>query len=324
MAQNPDQPTPGSSDPQRKGYRPLPTSAPSAGASSGPGAEALEGDLCVSPGELDELERRLNAQLSGVRLPLETAPEPAVPAVPAVPGAARPRVETERAAVVTRPAEPEAAEPTVVPEEASYGRKPGRRRLGATAGRGLGAVEWAGLAGFGLVALVTGALFFRYLYAHRAPLRGPGPPAAFAVPLAGPAVRLSGAEAGWRLRAEGDKAAAAEVVVPMLTLTLDGGQPSRGFVRVEFADSEDRIRGDVLTVAIEGGRFTDSGRGEIIEEGGRKARLVGTVGFRSRALFTSYLAGEETRWSVRLKEGPDSADGPWTDLGVALIPNTQP
>jgi hypothetical protein len=322
MAQNPDQPISGSSDPQSKGFRPLSAAgSPTARPSGRPELDDLEDDLSVSASELDELESRLNARLAGARFPMEADPE-----VPATAPAERPPVRPEPSASAAGEAArvPAAVFAPSASSEDDSVEVPAVRRRVKVAGRGLGAAEWAGLAGFGLIGLVAGGLFFKYLYDHRAPLRGPGAPLAFALPLAGEGLRLSGAEAGWRLREEGEKGAAAEVVVPTLRLTLESGHPSQGFVRVEFVDSDDKIRGDVLTLAVEGGRFKDSGRGEVIEEGGLTARLAGTVGFRSRALFTSYLAGDEVRWSVRLKDGPDPADGPWTDLGLAAIPNTQP
>jgi len=189
--------------------------------------------------------------------------------------------------------------------------------------RGFGPVEWAALAGCALLAVAGGLLFFKFLYAHPAPTQGDGLPSKFSLPLAGPAVRLMGAEAGGRARTESDKAAAAEVILPSVVLALDPGHASSGFVRVEFVDPDDRIRGDIQIVGLEGGRFKDAGRGEVVEDGGLKVRLTGTVGFRSEALYTSYISGEEPRWSVRLKEGPDASDGPWTELGAALISNTK-
>lgn len=187
--------------------------------------------------------------------------------------------------------------------------------------RGFGTLEWAALGGFALVALIAGILFFKFLYAHPAPTEGPGLPDQFELPLAGASVKLSEAVAGWRERVEGDKSQAEEVIVPTTDLELDPAQASSGFVRVEFVDSDDKIRGDIMIVAIEGGRFKDGGRGEVVEDGGRRLRLVGTIGFRSHALFGTYLAGEAPRWSVRIKEGVDYSKGPWNQLGAARIPN---
>lgn len=194
------------------------------------------------------------------------------------------------------------------------------RGVGRSA-RGFRAAEWAALAACAVFAVLGGILFVKFMYTHPAPLRGADLPMRFKLPMVGPLVRLSGAEAAWRDRQEGDIGRIEEAVVPTLLLTLDPGHASSGFVRVEFVDSEDRIRGDVMTVAIEGGRFRSEGRGEVVEEGGTRARLTGTVGFRSPALFASYLSGDEPRWSVRVKSGPDSANGPWTELGAARIAN---
>ena len=325
MAKKPVKPTSGSRAPERE--RTQPASAPAEAPAEPAGAtelDALEGELTVSASELDELESRLNARLAGAALPAEAGPgEDAPPERPAAaPRAAGARPPQRPSA--PEPERPGTADETPPADEARPKEPPAAAgRRGATAGRKLGPAEWAALGGFALVTLMAGGLFLKFLYGHPAPIQGKGLSEAFELPMAGPAVRLSAAEAAWRERAEGDKAQADEVVVPTLTLTLDSGHASKGFVRVEFVDSEQKIRGDVLTLTVEGGRFTDSGRGEAIEEGGLKARLTGTVGFRSKALFTSYQAGEEPRWSVRVKEGPDYSNGPWTELGAALIPNTK-
>jgi hypothetical protein len=324
MAKKPVKPTSGPRASQSE--RAHPSSAPADPAAGTAGAseiDELEGDLSVSTSELDELESRLNARLAEAELPVEPdreQDEPSDRQVPAAPIEPEPRASAPRPARRTADPEPDrevSAEAATAPEPST----PGGRR--ASAGRGFGSAEWAALGGFGLLTLIAGALFLKFLYGHSAPIQGKGLPGAFELPLAGSGIRLSGAEASWRARAEGDKAQADEVMVPTLTLTLDPGHASKGFVRVEFVDSDEKIRGDVLTVTVEGGRFKDSGRGEIIEEGGLKVRLAGTVGFRSHSLFTSYLAGDETRWSVHLKEGPDYSNGPWTALGAALIPNTK-
>ena len=197
----------------------------------------------------------------------------------------------------------------------------GRSGAGAAVRKGGGSAERAALAGFAAVVLLAGGLFLKFLYAHPAPIHEDLISTVFPSPLAGAVVKLSGAELGWRDRVESDKAQAEEVVVPTAMLVLDEGSSSTGFIRVEFIDPEGKIRGDILTVGIEGGRFKDGGRGEVIEEGGRRLRLVGTVGYRSQALFSSYLVGEEPRWSVRLKEGADYSNGPWSQFGAALIPS---
>ena len=196
----------------------------------------------------------------------------------------------------------------------------GRSGVGAATRQGGGSAERLALAGFAAVVLLAGGLFLKFLYAHPAPIHEDLISTAFPLPLAGEVVKLSGAELGWRDRVDSDKAQAEEVVVPTATLVLEEGA-STGFLRVEFIDPEGKIRGDILTVGMESGRFKDGGRGEVIEEGGRRLRLVGTVGYRSQALFSSYLVGEEPRWSVRLKEGADYSKGPWSSLGAALIPS---
>jgi hypothetical protein len=267
-----------------------------------------EGELIS---ELDELESRLEDALTGAGRDV---------------GTGSPRGAAVRETALAEDDEKGGNEPgrskgrSAVPEVSAPAAGAATRR---TASRGFGPVEWAALAGCALLAAVGGFLFFKYLYAHPAPTQGAGLPSKFMLPLTGSAVRLAGADAGWRERTETDKAAAAEVILPSIVLVLDPGQASSGFVRVEFVDPNDRIRGDIQVVGLEGGRFKDGGRGEVIEDGGLKVRLTGTVGFRSEALYTSYIAGDEPRWSVRVKEGPDASDGPWTELGAALISNTK-
>lgn len=312
-----------------------------------PNADELEGELMVSVDELDEIERRLNAGLASAEPatnPLlgdrRTAAEPAVesevhtkPAKPTKPTKAEPPEAPEEVVVAPVKVQPAASaasadrekpsEGEAVESEVLAGAVPGVVAAKRSAGGGFGSSEWAALAGFGVLGVVAAVLFFKFLYGHPAPVQGPGLPKAFKVPMAGAVVHLVGAEAAWRPRAESDKARTEEVMLPSLSLTAGAAPSSKGFVRVEFLDPDGKIRGDVMTVEIEGGKFKDGGRGEVVEEGGTKVRLVGTVGFRSHPLFTSYLTSDETRWSVRLKEGADYSNGPWTELGAALIPNPQ-
>jgi len=306
--------------------------------------DELEAELSVSAASLDDLENRLSARLGVGDLNLEPAGADVAATDPTHDLAVAPpepkRRDREAAAPVAAADEEQvparrrsgppptsadddtaaSAQNDTESEEAKAGAPSGPR---STSSRKFGTAEWAALGGFAVLALLGAVLFFKFLYAHPAPTQGKGLPSTFTLPLAGPAVRLSQAEAGWRERVDGDKARAEEVVLPVITLTLDPAQPSTGYVRVEFVDPDDKIRGDILTVAIEGGRFKDGGRGEIIEDGGLKVRLTSTYGFRSHALFMSYMAGQEPRWSVRVKEGPDSSNGPWTELGASLIPNTK-
>lgn len=324
MAKKPVKPTSGSGATPRRPRAPEPAPAETVSpepaspepAAAAPEPDDLEGELLVSASELDELERRLNAGLTESEPDEDAAPEAAV----------APRAEAAPARVPRMPArkEPVDSGEEETPEVATgasddEAAAPGRR----SASKGFGPSEWAALAGFGVLALVGAALFFKFLYAHPAPTQGEGLPDNFSLPLTGPSVRLSGAESGWRARVEGDKARAEEAVLPVISLTLDSSQASSGFVRVEFVDPDDKIRGDIMILAVEGGRFKDGGRGEVIAEGGLRVDLTGTVGFRSHALFSSYMAGQDPRWSVRIKEGPDSSNGPWTQLGAALISNTK-
>lgn len=319
MAKKPVKPTSGSGAAPRGPRVPEPAPmepAPSESAAAKSELDDLEGELSVSASELDELESRLNAGQFDADPGDESLPE----------GAEAPRVESASTRVARKSARketvdseegdlPEAATGPSDEAEGAHGRR--------STSKGFGPSEWAALAGFGVLALVGAVLFFKFLYAHPAPTQGEGLPDRFSLPLAGPSVRLSGAESGWRARVEGDKARAEEAVLPVISLTLDSSQASSGFVRVEFIDTDDKIRGDIMILAVEGGRFKDGGRGEVIAEGGLRVDLTGTVGFRSHALFSSYLAGQEPRWSVRVKEGPDSSNGPWTELGAALISNTK-
>ena len=342
-------PRPAAGGPNPPAPGPEPDSTPSAPAVSG--VDDMAGELMVTADELDEIERRLNAGLASAEPPVVAEPEspsrPERPVVesrppeskppekmaPARKSAAAPDVEDRTGFSRPKPkraggsepvpddseaAGPEAAEAAASPEaEAPLPVAVPKRGPAA----GFGAKERLALAGFGVIGVVAAVFFFKFLYGHPAPVQGPGLPKEFNVPMASAQIRVVAAEASWRPRTEIDKARTEEVMLPSLSLTLDPAQSSKGFVRVEFQDPDGKIRGDVMTVEIDGGRFKDGGRGEVIEEGGSKVRLVGTVGFRSSPLFTSYLVSDETRWSVRIKEGPDYSNGPWTDLGAALIPN---
>jgi hypothetical protein len=179
--------------------------------------------------------------------------------------------------------------------------------------------ELVALSGFALLVVLSAIWFFRCLFAHPAELGIPEIPKQFPLPLQGQFITIAEAATGWRDRAESDRARAEEVVLPTVSVKLDPSRSKQGFLRVEFIDTDGKIRGDIATVEFAGGRFKDNGRGEKLSADGTEVTVTGTVGFNSRSLFTVYLAGEETRWSIRLREGPDYSNGPWSLLGQARV-----
>lgn len=185
----------------------------------------------------------------------------------------------------------------------------------------LSQIEKLSLAGCIGVVVIAGAVFLKYLHAYPAPSQSNQIASEFALPLQGQLATLSAVETFWRHRVDEDNAPTHEKVLPVAKLSLGSGSGSNGFVRVEFLDSERKIRGDIAVLTIEGGKFKDTGRGEKISADGLSAEVASTVGFPSETLFGSYLIEDEPRWVLRLREGSDYSDGPWTILGMAEMAN---
>jgi hypothetical protein len=184
--------------------------------------------------------------------------------------------------------------------------------------------ELLALGGFAILGLISTVWFFRCLFAHPAEIGLPQIAKHFSLPIKGQLATLTEADSGWRHRVETDRVRAEEVVLPTLRVKIDPSRASQGFLRVEFIDTEGKIRGDIATVEFAGGRFKDSGRGEKLSNDGTEITVSGTVGFNSHSLFTVYLGGEETRWSVRLREGADYSNGPWSLMGQAQVSDRKP
>lgn len=185
----------------------------------------------------------------------------------------------------------------------------------------LNSIEKLSLAGCAAVVLIAGIVFLKYLHAYPWPEEQDAIPAAFEVPVKGQLVTLSAVETYWRNRQEGDNAQSQEKVIPIAKLTLNGDSSAKGFVRVEFLDSDRKIRGDIAVLTVEGGKFQDTSNGEKISADGLQAEVAGTVGFQSETLFGSYLIEDEPSWVLRLREGADYTEGPWSVLGSAEISN---
>lgn len=253
--------------------------------------------------ELDELEQA-EADFLAQHQP-KVEPEIAPSPVPA----------SEPPPAVTPPA------PVAKPSAAAAAPDGSKGFLAALAA--LGRSEKLSLAGGGVFVLLSGLVFLKYLHAYPEPVRDAEIPARFAAPVAGKLATFAAGEGYWRERTEEDRVQSTERILPVAQLRLDPAASGTGFVRVEFLDSERKIRGDIAVLTVEGGRFKDSGRGEKISADGAEVTVAGTVGFSSETLFRSYVIDTEPRWAIRLREGADYADGPWTVLGSALLADEQ-
>lgn len=261
-------------------------------------------------------------------LPGLESPSPSAPTDPTeelvmpareTPLSAAASVQNEAIAPATEESSP-SPDRTPVSEMPPAARPPGPTSPGWRFGRN----ELLAMGGFALLGLISIVWFFRCLYAHPKEDIPPEIPKHFPQPLKGQLLTLAQADTGWRDRVEADRVRAEEVILPRLHVKLDPSGASKGFLRIEFLDTEGKIRGDIPTVAIEGGRFKDSGRGEQVSADGTEVTVSGTVGFISRSLFAIYRGGEETRWSVRLREGPDYSHGPWSIFGQAQVSDQKP
>jgi len=251
--------------------------------------------------------------------PFETAAETALLSVP------ESRAPSPRAAEVASPIaeQKESFLDSEQQEEVAADPVPAPAPAPAPAPVKMGRVELMALAGFALVALVAAGLFFKYLYDHSQASPTQEQVARFTLPLNGKVATITAATVGWRERTPQDRVRAEETVIPELKLSLDPSSAGTGFIKIEFLDSDQAVRGDVMTLALDNGKLKNSSRGEKISSDGTEATIVGTAGFQSTALFAAYIGGEGDRWQVRLQEGADYSKGPWTTLATVQIENTK-
>jgi hypothetical protein len=275
---------------------------------------AEEDDMAVAePGET-------MADSPSVRDPEGANAGPAVAKPPAFSDPALPSEQPQEDEAPVTDREEDADEWVEVPNEAAEGPAPPQFSFKNWIAR-FGRTEWISLGGFLLIAVVAAILFFNFIGGG---VTGPGRDRAsrsLSLPLKGKIVKLTGVDHHWRDRQPGDHGRSDYLVLPEARLTLDPGSSNNGYVRVEFADPTGRIRGDVVTVKVEGGKFKGSGRGGQVSADGAQVAMVCTEGFESSTIFRAYLGNEEPRWTIRLEEGPDYSKGPWSTLGFVQIRN---
>ena len=153
------------------------------------------------------------------------------------------------------------------------------------------------------------------------------------LPLKGEIVTVSGASSGWRKRAESDRVAQMEVIlpepgfkmpeiIPQVNFTIDSAESRDGYLRFIFKDSEGNPRGDTRVVHLAGGKLTDLGTGEIIKSG-TEGTIYGSFGLPDTGSYYSYISSNDARWSVEVAESPtyQAADKDWKVLDTFDVRN---
>jgi hypothetical protein len=187
--------------------------------------------------------------------------------------------------------------------------------------RRLGPAERLSLVAFVVISLIGAVFFFKFLYRGKPDSPQERPLHSLPGPIRGELVTLREVEYYWRDRTTEDRGRSGFAVLPEVLLKLDPATSKAGYVRVEFSDGDGRLRGDVVTVKFENGKFVDSRRGERLQADGVEVALACTEGFPSFTLFQAYLGNQDPRWTVRIEEGPDYSNGPWKTLGFVEIRN---
>jgi hypothetical protein len=247
------------------------------------------------------------------------AAEPATPG--AAPDSSRRRESVESAAEAGSSESADSADLADGPESQDVaGAPPGDGTHGGGFGR-IGKAERISLAVFAALALLGAILFFKFLYGGKSETTREMPARSLATPIQGELITLIEARHHWRDRHPDDPGRSDYGILPELILKAGPAPSKPGYVRVEFIDSEGELRGDVMTVKFENGKFVDSGRSERVSEDGTEVALACTEGFVSSTLFHAYLGNRDPRWALRIQEGADYSNGPWKTLGFVEIRN---
>jgi hypothetical protein len=153
------------------------------------------------------------------------------------------------------------------------------------------------------------------------------------LPMKGEVITVSEAASGWRKRAESDRVAQMEVllpapglkmpeVIPQVTFTIDGSASKDGYLRFIFKDSDGRPRGDTRVIHVAGGKLADLGKGEIIKSA-TEATIYGSYGLLDSDSYYTYASSPDPRWSVEVAESPsyDADDKDWKVLDTFNVRN---
>ena len=280
-------------------------------------SEAAQGLARETPSD-EERETDGRAAAERARTPPGAPSGRAVPPSPArLPESDEPGLDkaesSESTADESGPGEPGSPEAAGAPLGAD---RPSQRGEAAS-----GKAERLSLGLFALLTLAGALLFFKFLYGGKSDSTREVPARSLATPIRGELITLSEVAHYWRSRQTEDRGRSAYAILPEVLLKLDPGASKHGYVRIEFTDSDGALRGDVMSVKFENGKFISSGRAERISADGFEVTLAGTEGFTSSALFQAYLGNQDPRWTLRLQEGSDYSSGPWKPLGFVEIRN---
>jgi hypothetical protein len=153
------------------------------------------------------------------------------------------------------------------------------------------------------------------------------------VPIKGALVTITEAASNWRKRADTDRVAQMEVIlpspglqlpeiIPQVTFTIDPDASREGYLRFIFRDSEGKPRGDTRVVHVKGGKLSPSDMGEIIK-GDNEGAVYGSNGLINIHAYNSYTGNNQPRWSVEVAESAayDADDKDWKVLGAFEVRN---
>lgn len=282
-----------------------PSPAGSAEASPPPAAPPATGDIPPMP----------------VPLPVEAMPSHPSPAVSAelhgpdtLPPGGIPSLQPTAEEIAEIAAERDAPPP--YPEEtASEGDaiSPAPAAPAAPKRAPLVGIEKLGLALFGVLLIGGGGLVAYSVYS-RLPKKAPlGSEVSY--PIRGTKVEVTEVETFWRepIRSGDDKDSARTEVAMIPVARISVGPSSQtGALRFFYRDDRKQSIGDARTLAVSGGKFT--------ETGSNVAEFAGTAGFNEMGMYAAYSTGQQEPWHLEILEGP-STDAPSSEFKViALVP----
>jgi len=94
-----------------------------------------------------------------------------------------------------------------------------------------------------------------------------------------------------------------------------------GFLKVLFLDESGAIAGDVNTLKVADGKFTDTRSGEAPTYSQRTI-VSGSRGLKGEANLLAYRFDTNFRWTIEILEGADYSKGPWERLAYFQLPGS--
>jgi hypothetical protein len=184
----------------------------------------------------------------------------------------------------------------------------------------MGPAEWGSLAALSLILIIGWWGMLHFLNRENRSAKVDTRLRTFSLPITGKLATVRDMQHGWRLRQPGDRAKSHFQMLPYTTVTLDPATKGSGYVRVWFCDGKGATRGDIITLKFTNGAFVDGGRGEKVLSP-QSITVSGTEGYDSLTQHAAYAAGQDSRWWIKLEEGVDYSDGPWSVLGTSDLSN---